>query len=52
MLGLKFNSICPGAGHVMTNRMHRCGDFKDSFDWKTLPTEYLRRIGFKGGMPA
>lgn len=52
MLGLKFNSICAGAGHVMTNRLHRCGDFRDSFEWKTLPTAYLQRIGFKGGMPA
>ena len=48
MLGLKFSSICPGAGHVMTNREHRCGEFMDSFDWKSLPSQYLQRIGFKG----
>lgn len=48
MLGMKFNSLCPGAGHVMTNREHRCGDFVDSFDWKSLAPQYLQRIGFKG----
>lgn len=48
MLGMKFNSVCPGAGHVMTNREHRCGHFVDSFDWKSLPATYLQRIGFKG----
>lgn len=48
MLGMKFNSVCSGAGHVMTNREHRCGNFVDSFDWKSLPATYLHRIGFKG----
>jgi hypothetical protein len=48
MLGLRFNGICPGAGHVLTNREHRCGDFKDSFDWQSLSPAYLRRIGYKG----
>ena len=51
MLGLRFSSISPGAGHVLTNREHRCGDFKDSFNWQKLPVAYLRRIGFKGEMP-
>ena len=35
----------------MTNREHRCGDFVDSFDWKSLSAAYLQRIGFKGVMP-
>ena len=52
MLGLKFSSVSPSAGHVLTNREHRCGDFRDSFDWRTLPVAYLRRIGYKGDMPA
>jgi hypothetical protein len=33
------------AGHILTNREHHCGDFKDEFDWTTLPPRYLRRIG-------
>ena len=37
----------PAAGHILTNREHRCGDFKDEFDWSTLPPHYLRRIGRK-----
>lgn len=49
MLGMKFNSAPPGAGHILTNREYRCGEFKDSFDWPTLPSEYLARIGYKGG---
>ncbi len=48
MLGLRFNGISPGAGHVLTNREHRCGDFKDSFDWQSLSPAYLWRIGYKG----
>lgn len=35
----------PEAGHILTNREHHCGDFKDDFDWATLPPQYLRRIG-------
>lgn len=48
MLGVTFSSIGLAAGHVLTNRGHRCGEFKDSFDWQSLPVTYLRRIGFKG----
>ena len=35
----------PQAGHILTNREHHCGDFKDEFDWSILPPGYLRRIG-------
>jgi hypothetical protein len=35
----------PDAGHIVTNRDHHCGDFKDEFDWSTLAPSYLRRIG-------
>lgn len=34
------------AGHTLTNREHHCGDFKDGFDWRSLPPNYLRRIGW------
>ena len=45
MLGMRSPSIQPEAGHIMTKREHHCGDFKDEFDWGTLPPSYLRRIG-------
>ena len=47
MLGMKFCSLLPGAGHVMTPRSHMCGEFRDDFDWATLPAAYRRRIGWK-----
>jgi hypothetical protein len=34
------------AGHILTNREHHCGDFKDGFDWTSLPPHYLRKIGW------
>lgn len=46
MVGLGWATIAPGAGHVVTPRQHVCGDFKDTFDWSTLPPAYLRRIGY------
>ncbi|WP_454751629.1 hypothetical protein [Cupriavidus necator] len=45
MLNIKVSSIVPEAGHVMTRREHHCGDFKDEFDWSSLPSAYLRKIG-------
>ena len=45
---LKITSITMNnieAGHVMTDRSHHCGDFKDDFDWHSLPLAYLARIG-------
>jgi hypothetical protein len=47
MLGITGHSMRRhvGAGHVMTRREHHCGEFKDEFDWNTLPPHYLRRIG-------
>ena len=47
MLGIKVPSLAPEAGHVMTRREHRCGDFKDEFNWHSLPAAYLRKIGRK-----
>lgn len=32
-------------GHVVTRREHVCGDFKDEFDWNSLPLPYRKRIG-------
>ena len=47
MLGLHGASLPLAAGHIMTPREHRCGDFKDEFDWSSLSPLYLRRIGRK-----
>jgi hypothetical protein len=40
-------SINIGAGHVLTKRGDKCGDFKDVFDWENLPPTYLRKIKYK-----
>ncbi|WP_427023061.1 hypothetical protein ACP4J4_10495 [Aureimonas ureilytica] len=45
MLGITFTTRRPPAGHVMTMRDHVCGEFKDTFDWKSLPLSYQKRIG-------
>jgi hypothetical protein len=45
MLGMRSTSLTPKAGHVMTMREHHCGDFKDEFNWESLPAAYLKRIG-------
>lgn len=45
MLGMRLVGHGPAAGHIMTPREHRCGDFKDEFDWSSLPAAYLKRIG-------
>lgn len=45
MLGVAFSSLPLTAGHVMTLREHHCGDFKDEFNWPSLPALYLKRIG-------
>jgi len=45
MIGITEWSLPTGAGHVATPREHRCGDFRDDFDWSSLPPHYLRRVG-------
>lgn len=44
MLGLESCSLSLPAGHIMTPKNHHCGDFKDEFDWSTLPLSYRVRI--------
>ena len=46
-LGIEWCSLPFGAGHAVTKRDHVCGEFKDEFDWSSLPPAYLRRIGAK-----
>jgi hypothetical protein len=46
MLGIENISLLKlRAGHVVTPQDHVCGDFKDEFDWSSLPLAYLKRIG-------
>lgn len=47
MLGMDWSSLPLQAGHAMTPRSHWCGEFKDDFDWKSLPAHYLRKIGYR-----
>ena len=32
-------------GHIMTAHDHVCGQFKDDFDWSSLPLAYRKRVG-------
>jgi len=45
MLGMTGVMLHIGAGHPFTPRDHLCGDFRDGFDWSSLPKSYLRQIG-------
>ena len=45
MVGIDHSSLAADAGHIMTPREHRCGEFSDTFDWLSLPLHYRRRIG-------
>lgn len=44
-LGMMACSAYIGAGHPLTVRAHYCGDFKDGFDWSSLPLPYRKSIG-------
>jgi len=45
MLGIERISMKMPAGHIVTPSNHVCGDFKDEFDWTTLPIGYRKRVG-------
>lgn len=45
MLGITGCSLKLDAGHVLTRYDHLCGDFKDNFDWSSLPIPYRKRVG-------
>lgn len=51
MMGLHSCSLPLEAGHPMTPATHKCGDFKDEFDWSTLSPWYLRSIGYRAPPP-
>jgi hypothetical protein len=44
-LGMYGFSYVPGPDHPYTLWNHHCGDFKDSFDWSSLPLLYRKRVG-------
>lgn len=45
LMGIDWCSRDFGAGHMITNKDHHCGDFKDGFDWSSLPLPYRKRVG-------
>ena len=45
MLGMVSISAPVDAGHLLTPREHACGEFKDEFDWTTLPLGYRKSVG-------
>ncbi len=45
MVGMDNCTLQVGAGHALTAAGHHCGEFKDEFDWSSLPPHYLRKIG-------
>lgn len=45
MIGIDWSSLRLGAGHLLTPISHKCGEFKDEFDWSSLPPHYRRTVG-------
>jgi len=45
MLGIRNATVTIPAGHAITMRGHHCGDFKDDFDWSSLPLGYRKQVG-------
>lgn len=44
-LGVEVCTYTPAPGYPFTKAEHRCGLFRDDFDWQSLPKQYLDRIG-------
>ena len=44
-LGLHSCSYTAAPGHPYTRSDHKCGGFKDDFDWAALPRSYLVKVG-------
>ncbi len=45
MLGIRWTSLRLSTGHAVTARDYVCGQFKDEFDWTSLPLPYRKRVG-------
>lgn len=46
-MGISWSSYLPSPGQIITRAKHVCEKFKDDFDWSTLDSDYLKRIGAK-----
>lgn len=44
-LGIDSCSATVSSGHAITDYDHRCANFKDAFDWTSLPLPYRKRVG-------
>lgn len=44
-MGITFSTLLPPPGYPYREASHWCANFKDDFDWSTLPSEYLHEIG-------
>lgn len=44
-IGISFASYIPKPGFPFTREDHRCGLFRDNFDWSKLDSDYLTKIG-------
>ena len=44
-LGIESCSLRIKSGHPITSRDYVCGQFKDEFDWSTLPLPYRKQVG-------
>ena len=49
MLGMTRISTAIPAGHALTRRDYHCGNFRDEFDWSSMPLTYRARIGAPTG---
>jgi hypothetical protein len=45
IVGIERCSMKLPGGHIVTAREHVCGDFKDEFDWSSLPLPYRKLVG-------
>lgn len=49
-MGAQFHTLHnPRPGYPLTKADQWCANFKDDFDWASLPSDYLERIGAKFG---
>lgn len=47
-MGIQWSTLHnPSPGYPFTKARHCCSNFKDEFDWSTLPDDYLVKVGAK-----
>lgn len=47
LINLENLTLDIGGGHIFTPRDYVCGNFKDGFDWSSLPIFYQKRVGVR-----